>query len=161
MEFARAVRDQYRAQTRNVGPVEEIGYFGCLIRQDGMPYRSGSTYLVLLTPDGRVHTHAKTMRFSSRQLNPLIFGTILHSLGVSRADLTNLLSPDRGTAAQAGAAMMGVLLREPDAPFDATIPVPGLRPGIPGASGLPPYMFRPISGCRSCSWLDSISRSLT
>lgn len=120
MDFARAVRDQYRALIQEAGTPDEELYLGCLVRQDGTAYRAGSTYLVSLTPDGRVFIHAKAMRFAGRQLNPHIFGTILYSLGVSITDLTNLFSPDPATAAQARAVVMGALLRQPDAPFDAS-----------------------------------------
>ena len=68
-------------------------------------------------------------------LNPAIYGAILASLGVSLSDLANLASPDPATAAQAFGAVMAVLSQEPDGVFDATISIPGLTPGIPGASG--------------------------
>ena len=132
-DFALAVRERARAE--GLTSVEGAAYFGCLIREDDSAYRSGSTYLVTLTPDGRVYIHAKSMALSGRLLNPLIYGEILSALGVPTTVLVNLASPDPGTVAQALASVFATLAQEPDAGFDATSPVPGLRPGIPGASG--------------------------
>ena len=132
MDFALAARDRYRTPTSTL---EEALYFQCSVRQEGSPYRSGSTYLVQLTLDGRVYEHAKSMALSGRLLNPLIYAEILSALGVEPAVLADLTSPDPATAAQAFGAVMGTLSQEPDAAFDATTPIPDLRPGIPGASG--------------------------
>ena len=131
-DFALAGRDRYRTP---ISTLEGSRYFQCLVRQEGSPWRSGSTYLVQLTPDGRVYEHAKSMALSGRLLNPLIYAEILSALGVSPTDLANLASPDPATAGQAFGAVMGTLSQEPDAAFDATTPIPDLRPGIPGASG--------------------------
>ena len=131
-EFALAARDQFSLGTATP---EEAFYFGCLIRQEGSHWRSGSTYIVSLTPDGRVFVHAKDMALSGRLLNPLIYGSILSALGVSLTDLGNMASPDPAVAAQAFGAVMNTLSQAPDAAFDATTPIPGLSPGIPGASG--------------------------
>ena len=121
MDFALAARDHFKVGQETP---EETFYFGCLIRQEGSHWRSGSTYLVSLLADGRVFTHSKDMSLSGRLLNPVIYGTILSALGVSVTDLVNLASPDPATAAQAFGAVMGTLLQEPDAPFDATSPIP-------------------------------------
>ena len=134
-DFALASRDVSREHARQATTIEQGLYLGCLIRQEGGPWRSGSTYIVSLTPDGRVFIHAKDMALSGRLLNPLIYGEILSALGVSPADLANLASRDPNTSASALAALMATLSQEPDAPFDATVAIPGLRPGIPGASG--------------------------
>ena len=131
-DFALVARDRYRTP---ISTLEGALYFQCLIRQEGSPWRSGSTYLIQLTPDGRVYEHAKSMALSGRLLNPLIYAEILSALGVEPTVLVNLASPDPDTAAQAFAAVMATLQQEPDAPFDATTPIPGLRPSIPGASG--------------------------
>ena len=131
-DFALTARDQYKTPTSTL---EEALYFQCLVRQEGSPYRSGSTYLIQLTPDGRVYEHAKSMALSGRLLNPLIYAEILSALGVSPTVLIDLASPDPATVAQARGTLMGTLSQEPDAAFDATTPIPGLRPGIPGASG--------------------------
>ncbi len=133
MDFALAVRDQF-GQGTTTEPQRTL-YVGCLIRQEGSPYRSGSTYLVTLRLDGRVFVHAKAMRLSGRQLNPLIFAEILSALGVEPTVLADLASPDPGVRRRAVAAVQQTLLQEPAAPFDATVPIPDVRPGIPGASG--------------------------
>ena len=131
-DFTLALRDQYGQGTASP---ERAMYYGCLFRQEGSRWRSGSTYLVILSPDGRVFLHAKDMALSGRLLNPLIYGTILSALGVELGDIVNLASPDPAIAGQAAAAVIGTLSEEPDGAFDATVPIPGMRPGIPGASG--------------------------
>ncbi len=122
-DFALAARDEFRKGSQGVTSFERIAYFGCLVRQEGGPWRSGSTYLVTLTPDGRIFVHSKQMALSGGQLNPLIYLEILSALGISQAELTDFT------------AVYAKLLQEPHGPFDATVPVRGLRPGIPGASG--------------------------
>ena len=82
-EFALAVRDQHKALSRDMATFEGEAYFGCLIREDGSPYRSGSTFLVSLAGD-RVLVHSKAMALSGRKLNPLIYGTIFRALGARR-----------------------------------------------------------------------------
>ena len=121
MDFALGASEQFRLVSQAGLP--QSYHFGCLIRQDGGPWRSGSTYLVQLTLDGRVFVHSQDMTLSGRLLNRAILAEILTSLGVARADLAN------------PAAILNTLLQEPHAPFDATTPVPGQRPGIPGARG--------------------------
>ena len=135
MDFARAVRDLNLEISQSATSLEQVSHFGCVVRQEGTAYRSGSTYIVTLTLDGRVLVHAKDMALSGRLLNPFVFGTILHSLGVSPADLVKLSSTDPATSGEGLAAVFGVLSQDPDAPFDATDTIPGLRPGIPGAHG--------------------------
>ena len=134
-DFGLAVRDRYKTLSQEVRTVEGILHFACLVRQEGSDYRSGSTYLVVLTPDGRVLSHAKSMAFSGRQLNPFVYTEILSALGVPSDVLANLASPDPDTVDQASTALISMLAQEPDGTFDATIPISGLRPGIPGASG--------------------------
>ncbi len=121
MDFALVARDHFKRVSAE--SLQQAYHFGCLIRQEGGPWRSGSTYLVQLTPDGRVFVHTKDMALSGRLLNRAILAEILTSLGVSRADLAN------------PAAILRTLSQEPHASFDATAPIPGLRPGIPGAKG--------------------------
>ena len=135
MDFALAVRERSREHAQQATAVEEGLYIGCAIRQDDGIWRSGDIYIVTLTLDGRVFIHAKDMSLSGGLLNPVIYGQILTALGVSQADLLNLASPDPATAAMAGANIFSTLSQEPDAAFDATTPVPGVSPGIPGASG--------------------------
>ena len=134
-DFALAARERFGIETQTVATLEQVLYSACRLRQEGSPWRSGSTYLVSLLPDGRVLIHAKSMALSGRLLNPLIYAEILSALGVPLTDLANLASPDPAIAAQAGAAVFNTLSQEPDGAFDATTPIPGLRPGIPGASG--------------------------
>ena len=134
-EFALAVRERSREYAQGAATAEQAVYTGCIIRLDDGIWRSGSTYIVSLTLDGRVYIHAKDMALSGRLLNPVIYGAILFALGVSPTDLTNLASPDPAIAAQAFAAVVGTLSQEPDGAFDATTPILGLSPGIPGASG--------------------------
>ena len=120
-DFALGARDQFkRVSTESI---QQAFHFGCHIRQDGGPWRSGSTYLVQLTLDGRVFVHSRDMTLSGRPINRGILAEILLSLGVSPADLAN------------PAAILNTLRQEPHAPFDATTPRPGQRPGIPGAKG--------------------------
>ena len=125
-DFARSVRDRSREHSRQATTVEQGLYIGCLIRQEGSAWRSGSTYIVSLTPDGRVFVHANDMALAGRLLNPLIYAQILAALGVSQGDLANLASTDPATRTSAFAAIFATLSSEPDAPFDAA---------IPGASG--------------------------
>ncbi len=132
MDFALGVRNQF---SRRASTPAQLFYFGCLIRQDGSHWHSGSTFLVILTPDSRVLIHTKDMALSGRLLNPVIYGAILSALGVPTTVLADLASPDPAVAAQAFAAVRNTLMQEPDAAFDATNPIPGLSPGIPGASG--------------------------
>ena len=136
-DFVVGVRDLYRDRILDpeIRSVAYQTYLGCLLRQEGSAYRSGSTYLVLLNHGGRVIWHAAAMRFSGRRLDPLIFRTILSSLGVETNVLDDVLSPDPGVRAKARVAVLRTLSQEPDGQFDATTPIPNLRPGIPGASG--------------------------
>ena len=60
------------------------------------PTGEGSTYLVQLSPDGRVLVHAKDMSLSGRQLNPLVYAEILTSLGIDLATLATAASADPG-----------------------------------------------------------------
>ncbi len=144
--FALAVRERSREYAQGAATPEQAVYIGCIIRVDDGIWRSGSTYIVSLTPDGRVYVHAKDMSLTGRLLNPVIYGAILSSLGVSLSDLANLASPDPAVAAQAFGSLMGTLSQEPDGAFDATGPIPGLSPGIPGASGHAAVYVEPLGG---------------
>ena len=126
MDFALAVRDQNREIGQSATSLEQVAYLGCLVRQEGSPWRSGSTYLVQLTPDGRVLVHAKDMALSGRQLNLSVYGAILQAVGINPADLL-----DPATFATAfGTAIMGN-----GGAFSI--------PYVPGASG---YAFVYLSG---------------
>ena len=135
MDFTLSVRERSREHAQQAAAVAQGLYIGCLVRQDDSVWRSGTTYIVTLSLDGRVFLHAKDMSLSGRQLNPSIYGTILSALGVSPAVLANLASPDPATQQSAFAALIATLSQEPDGAFDATLPIPGVSPGIPGASG--------------------------
>ena len=89
MEFAQASAEHFSALHQNITTFEESLQIQCLTRQLGSTWRSDSTYLVFLTPDGRVLQHAKTMALSGRLLNPVIYGAILQALGINPADLVN------------------------------------------------------------------------
>ncbi|MCY4589490.1 MAG: autotransporter domain-containing protein [Alphaproteobacteria bacterium] len=123
-DFALELRAQLKSQSQAITTLEQVAYFGCLVRQEGGPWRSGSTYIVQLTPDGRIFVHAKNMALSGRLLHPLIYAQILSALGVSPTDLANLRDP--ANAAGAFESILLTLSREPAALFDA---------GTPGASG--------------------------
>ena len=140
-EFGLELRDQFRSQSRGITNLEQVAYFGCLVRQEGGPWRSGSTYLVQLTPDGRIFAHAKDMSLSGRLLHPLIYGQILIALGASATDVASLRDP--ATAADAYASILATLLQEPAALFDASAPMAGVSPGFPGASGHASVYFSP------------------
>lgn len=122
MDFALAVRAQFKGQGSETASGEQLAYAGCRLRLEDGPFRSGSTYIVTLTPDGRVFLHSKDMSLSARRLKPAVYDGILSALGIPRGD-------------RAPSALLQQLGREPDAAFDLTVPVPGVRPGIPGARG--------------------------
>ena len=133
-DFALVMRDQSRDASQGATGTGQLYSSGCLLRQEGGPYRFGSTYLVQLTPTGRVRLHGKDMTLSGRLLKPRIYLQILSSLGVPVTVLANLVSPDPDTVAQAQAAVTATLSQEPDTAFDATVSS-AVGPGIPGASG--------------------------
>ena len=101
MEFTLAAKNQFSLGTESLA---QSLYIGCLIRQDGSHWHSGSTYIVQLTPDGRVLVQSKDMTLSGRLLNPLIYAGILQAAGINLADLLGLTDPAEALAAFAGAA---------------------------------------------------------
>ena len=117
MDFALRSRDRFREQAALTTP-GQAQYLGCLVRRDESPWRSGSTYLVTLSHDGRVNVQAKDMSLSGRLLKRSIYGGILRAVGIDPAVLGD---PIAGQAAFA-AAEAGT-----GGPFDI--------PGVPGASG--------------------------
>ena len=133
-DFALAVRDLFVSEsqgmtTPNLTTLKQLAYVGCLFRQEGGPWRSGSTYVVRLAPSDRVYIHAKAMALSGRQLNPVIHEAILHALGIDPSDLT---SPAAAIAAFAAAATReGGVFNVPD---------------IPGASGYAVGFLSGLSG---------------
>ena len=100
-DFALAARDSHVSVQHEASALEQTLYLRCLFRQEGSPWLSGSTYLVQLTPDGRVYVHAQYMSLSGRQLNPVIYAAVLHALGIDPAALTD---PAAAMAAFAAAA---------------------------------------------------------
>ena len=119
-DFVLAARDYYVSQAEPVTDAEQAAaaYVRCRIRQDGSPWQSGSTYLVRLTPDGRVFNHARDMSLSGRQVTPAIYGAILHALGIGPDALTDRAAAQAAfTAAAAGDG----------GPFNV--------PHVPGAAG--------------------------
>ena len=123
-DFALAVTAQFREQNESVdlGP---FLYFSCLLRQEGSLWRAGSTYVVVLSADGRLFLHTKDMTLTGRRLHPSIYAAILSALGVPQTVLADLTSPDPAVAGRAQAAFIATLSQEPDSPFDATSAVPG------------------------------------
>ena len=117
-DFALSARDRFQEQAMLATTPGQAQYLGCLIREDESPWRSGSTYLVTLTHDGRVNVHAKDMSLSGRQLRPSIYGGILRALGINPADRADPAA-FRAAFAAAEAGNGGS--------FDI--------PGVPGASG--------------------------
>ena len=121
--FALAVRDY---DEDGLAP-RTADFLGCFLRLEGSAWRSGSTYRVELTPDGRIFLHSKNMALSGHLLRPEIYGAILAALGVPPGVLASLAAPDPAVAGQAAGAVAGILWQEPHAPFEV--------PGMPGASG--------------------------
>ena len=144
-DFALVARDSFRVATERSTGGGQLYNSACIVREEGGPWRSGSTYLVQLTAEGRVRIHANDMALSGRLLKPRIYFEILSSLGVPATVLANLISPDSSTVAQAQAAIIATLSQEPDAAFDATGPS-AVGPGILGAAG---YASVYISGVRT------------
>ena len=129
-DFALAVRDIFVNESQQGIPtLKQLAYVGCLFRQEGGPWRSGSTYVVRLAPSDRVFIHAKDMALSGRQINPVIYEAILRALGIDPADLT---SPAAARAAFAAAATRN------GGEFNV--------PDIPGASGYAIGFLSGISG---------------
>ena len=116
MDFALGSRARFLEQAgRGAGQSQ---YLACLIRQADGGWRSGSTYLVTLTVDGRVYVHAQDMSLSGRKLKRPIYVGILRALGINPADLADRAAALAAFAA-AGAGNGGS--------FDI--------PSVPGASG--------------------------
>ena len=130
-DFARAVRNVFVSEsqgmtTSNITTLTELSYVGCLFRQEGGPWRSGSTYVVRLIPSDRVFIHAKDMSLSGGRLNPMIYEAVLGAVGIDPADLTSRAATLDAFAA--AATRNGGEFNVPD---------------IPGASG---YAFGLLSG---------------
>ena len=101
-DFALAARDQFVSESAGITTVEQAAYVGCLVRQEGSAWRSGSTYLVQLTLDGRVLVHTRDMSLSGEKLMTPIYLAILQALGINPAVLAD---PGQAAAAFAAATM--------------------------------------------------------
>ena len=110
-QFGQAATAQFEHRGSETLTAQQIAYSGCRLRQEDGPWRSGSTYIVTLTLDGRVFLHAKDMSLSAGLLNPRIYGAILRELGIDLTDPATFTS----TKARAGASFS--------------------VPNVPGASG--------------------------
>ena len=64
-DFALAARAQFKSVGSDTLTSQQIAFSGCRLRLEGGPWRSGSTYIVTLTPDGRVFLHTKDMSLSA------------------------------------------------------------------------------------------------
>jgi len=121
-DFALAARDLFVSESQGITTVKQMAYFGCIIRQEGSAWRSGSTYLVQLTLDGRVLVHTQDMSLSGRLLHPVIYGAILHALGIDPAALTDLAAIQAAfAAAAAGDGGLFDVAGVPDASGYATV----------------------------------------
>ena len=134
-EFVLSARDRYGALAEKFVTLEGLARFGCLAKQDLSRSPSRSTYIVALTPDGRVLFHSKDMSLAGRGINPFVYFEILSALGTSPTDLVGLLSSDPSVRMQAFNSVFEVISLQQDGPFDATTALPGIRPAIPGVSG--------------------------
>ena len=124
MDFVAAAVPEVQTSGPGALTPKQAAHNGCLFRKEGSSYRSGSTYLVILTLDGRVLIHAKDMALSGRLLNPVVYRAILQAVGIEQAALA-----DPATAPAAiGAAVAG-----DGGAFDVA--------GIPGASGYAAVYF--------------------
>ena len=134
MEFALEAAAHFRTQGSETLTGEQLAFAGCRLRLEGGPWRSGSTYIVTLTLDGRVFLHGKDMSLSAGSLNSSVYAGILVALGVDRRVLAGLASQDPALRNQAQSSLSQQMRNEPHGPFDLTGAAGG-QPGIPGASG--------------------------
>ena len=137
-DFALAVRDLFVSEsqgmtTPNITTLKQLAYVGCLFRQEGGPWRSGSTYVVRLAPSDRVLVHSKDMALSGGQLNPVIYEAILRALGIDPADLTSPAAAR--TAFAAAVTRQGGAFNVPDIPGASGYAIP-LLSGISGQPAL-------------------------
>ena len=124
-EFTLAAIRQAKEGGSEVLTPQQTAYSGCRIRQEGGPWRSGSTYIVTLTSDGRVYLHAKDMSLSAGKLNPSIYAGILRALRTPAAVLAGLRSTDPATRASAQSMLLAHLESEPHGAFNLTGGVSG------------------------------------
>ena len=134
-DFTLEVSATFKDFSTNVNDLSQIIYFGCVLRLDDTAWSSDTVYPMMVSPFGRIIFHTEDMSLSGRLIDPAVLSTIYVSLGVARSDIANLRSSDPDTVTAARRAILAQLATEPDAAFDATRPIPGVRPGIPGAKG--------------------------
>ena len=127
-EFTLAAIRQAKEGGSEVLTPQQLAYSGCRLRQEGGPWRSGSTYIVTLTSDGRVYLHAKDMSLSAGKLKSSIYAGILRALRTPAAVLAGLRSADPATRASAQAMLLAHLASEPHAAFN-------LAGGVSGHAG--------------------------
>ena len=77
------------------------GYLGCLMTHEG-PFRSGSTYLVVLTPGGRVAVHGKNVLLSGGLLDSGIFAQITQAAQSSEIGGTFMAEAENADGYAAG-----------------------------------------------------------
>ena len=118
--FALAARDQSKSRGADVLTPQQLAYSGCRLRQEGGPWYYGSTYIVTLTPDGRVYLHAKNMSLSAGKLQSPIYAQILRALGTPLAVLQGLSSSDPAARTRAQVMLLAHLESEPHGPFNLT-----------------------------------------
>ena len=101
--FALAAR-QYLA---SVQPGSELAYSACLFRNEES-WNSGSTYIVTVSPQGRVFFHSNDAALSGRQLKPAVWGEIAAATGVRDLRTTgNFGRPNGGPLPQIGGYAVG------------------------------------------------------
>ena len=120
MDFALAATAQFKHGGSTTVTPEELGRAGCWLREEDGPWRSGSTYLVTLTPDGRVYLHAKDMSLSASKLQSPIYTQILRALDTPLAILQGLRSSDPTARTHAQVMLLAHLKSEPHGPFNLT-----------------------------------------
>ena len=91
MEFARGATANFKSRGSETLTGAQLAFAGCRLRLEGGPWRSGSTYIVTLTLDGRVFLHAKDMSLSAGSLKSSVYAGILAALGVDRRVLADLV----------------------------------------------------------------------
>ncbi len=91
-DFALAARDYMESVTG-----AEIAHNACVIREDGGPWKSGSTYLVTLSADGRVFFHSARAALGGRPLRPAVWAAIADATGAADLRTTqNFGNPNGG-----------------------------------------------------------------
>ena len=116
-EFAQAALRQFKGVGSEVLTPQQLAFSGCRLRLEGGPWRSGSTYIVTLSADGRVYLHAKDMSLSAGKLQAPIYARILAALDTPPAVLQGLRAMDPMARNRATSMLLEHLASEPHAPF--------------------------------------------